>query len=75
MTPTPSPTPSAPTFDPNLVTPGVIGFAVTALLAVAVIFLVLDMTRRIRRVQYRQEARAKIAEEQAANERQAPPQP
>lgn len=44
---TPSPTPS--TVDPDLVTPTAVGFAVTALLAVAVILLVMDMMRRIRR--------------------------
>ncbi|MCP2637827.1 hypothetical protein K0817_014835 [Microbacterium sp. HD4P20] len=45
-TPTPTPTPQV---DPELVTPGVEGFIITALVAVAVIFLVWDMMRRIRR--------------------------
>lgn len=45
-TPTPTPTLGV---DPDLVTPGVVGFLATALLAVAVIFLILDMMRRIRR--------------------------
>tara|TARA_B100000902_G_C27186240_1_gene851502 strand:+ start:128 stop:352 length:225 start_codon:yes stop_codon:yes gene_type:complete len=41
--------------DPTSVTPGVIGFLVTFVLMVVVIFLVLDMVRRIRRVRYRRE--------------------
>lgn len=55
---TPLPTPSL-MVDPELVTPGVWGFAVIALLAVAVILLVSDMLRRIRRAR----VRADIAEE------------
>ena len=45
-TPTPTPTPQV---DPDLVSPGVWGFVITALVALAVIFLVWDMMRRIRR--------------------------
>jgi hypothetical protein len=45
-TPTPTPTPEV---DPDLVTPGVWGFVITAFVALAVIFLVWDMMRRIRR--------------------------
>lgn len=60
-TATPIPTPSM-MVDPELVTPGVWGFAVIALLAVAVILLVSDMLRRIRRAR----VRADIAEELAA---------
>ncbi|MFJ6651962.1 hypothetical protein ACIQLJ_04090 [Microbacterium sp. NPDC091313] len=52
---TPSPSPSAPPDD--LVTPGPAGFAVIALLAVAVFALVFDMLRRIRRGRYRAEVR------------------
>lgn len=51
--------------DPNLVTPGVIGFIAIFLIAVATVLLILDMTRRIRRTRYREEIRAKLAEEQA----------
>lgn len=58
---TPLPTPSL-MVDPELVTPGVWGFAVIALLALAVILLVGDMLRRIRRAR----VRADIAEELAA---------
>ncbi|MRX45480.1 hypothetical protein [Agromyces kandeliae] len=53
-------------FDPNDVTPGVVGFIATILIMVAVLLLVLDMVRRIRRVNYRAEARERIAAEEAA---------
>lgn len=55
-----------PDFDPNTVTPGVAGFVAIALVAIAVIFLLLDMTRRIRRVRYRGEIRERLEAEQAA---------
>lgn len=57
---------AAPAFDPESVTPGVIGFAATAVVAIAVCFLLFDMNRRVRRVRYREEVRAEIAAEQAA---------
>jgi hypothetical protein len=56
---------SAPSFDPDSVTPGVIGFIATAVVAIAVCFLLFDMNRRVRRVKYREEARADIAAELA----------
>ncbi|MGD9605976.1 MAG: hypothetical protein AB7V10_00715 [Leucobacter sp.] len=46
-------------FDPASVTPGVVGFVVTAVFALAVILLGTDLVRRVRRSQYR----AEIAEE------------
>ncbi|WP_430592443.1 hypothetical protein [Humidisolicoccus flavus] len=49
--------------DEDLVTPGVVGFAVTAMIAAAVILLVWDLNRRIRRTTYRAEIREKIAQE------------
>lgn len=49
--------------DENLVTPGVVGFVVTLFVALAVIFLVTDMTRRIRRVRYRGEVRERLEAE------------
>lgn len=62
---TPSPTPTQP--DPELVTPGVWGFVITALVALAVVFLVWDMMRRIRRGRVRADIREELdAEEQAA---------
>lgn len=64
--PTPSPVP-AYEGDPNLITPGVIGFAITFLIAVATVLLLIDMTRRVRRVRYREEVREKLAAEAAAS--------
>jgi len=62
-TPTPTPT-GGPSEDQ--VTPGVVGFLVTFLVAVAAVLLVLDMVRRIRRVRYREEIAQKLDAEQAA---------
>jgi len=62
---TPSPVPSSNVSD-DLVTPGVWGFAITALIMVAVILLILDMVRRLRRLNYRAEIRARLEEEAAA---------
>lgn len=42
-----------PGLDPAQVTPGLLGFLATLFLVVAVIFLIRDMTKRIRRVRYR----------------------
>ena len=50
---TPTPTPSQ--VDPNLVTPGPWGFVAIAFVAVAVVLLVWDMMRRIRRARIRSE--------------------
>jgi len=61
---TPSPAPSGTPSDDS-VTPGVLGFAVTFFIAVAVVLLVLDMVRRIRRVRYRAEIAEKLDAEQA----------
>jgi hypothetical protein len=58
------PTP-APEIDENLVTPGVIGFVVTLLIALVTIALLVDMVRRIRRVRYREQVRAEIEAERA----------
>lgn len=62
-----TPTPS-PDFDPNTVTPGWVGFAVTAIVAIATILILLDMVRRIRRMRYQAEIRERLAEESAAAE-------
>lgn len=68
-TPTPTPTPAV---DPNLVSPGVVGFLFTALIAIAVIFLVWDMMRRIRRGRVRADIQEQLdAEEQAARATEA----
>jgi len=75
----PTPAPVAPGVEPDLVTPGVIGFAFTAVFIVIVILLVIDMTKRMRRVRYRSEARERIAAELdaqvAGEEKPAGPQP
>ncbi len=61
---TPSP---VETVDPVLVTPGPAGFVVIALLSVAVVVLIWDMMRRIRRGRVRADIREELeAEEQAA---------
>lgn len=65
--PEPSPNPSLGGFtgDPNEVTPGVVGFVVTFLIAAMTVLIILDMTRRVRRVRYRAEVQEKLAAEQA----------
>lgn len=63
--PTPGPTYPAYTGDVNLVTPGVLGFIAIAVIAVATILLIVDMTKRIRRVRYRAEVQEKLAAEAA----------
>lgn len=65
---TPTPTPAGPNEDQ--VTPGVVGFIVTFLVAVAAVLLAIDMTRRIRRVRYRAEIAEKLDAEQAAQAEQ-----
>lgn len=63
-------------FDPASVSPGVVGFAVTALFALAVIFLGFDLVRRLRRSKYRHEIgevlAAEVAERDAASTQNAP---
>ncbi len=66
LDPTPSPLP-AYEGDPNLVTPGVIGFAVTFIVAIATVLLVIDMTRRVRRIRYRAEVREQLEAERAGD--------
>ncbi|HEY9306483.1 MAG TPA: hypothetical protein VIP82_01635 [Microbacterium sp.] len=67
---TPTPTPSQ--VDPDIVTPGVVGFVVTAFIAIAVILLVWDMMRRIRRGRVRADIQEELdAEEQAARATEA----
>ncbi len=57
-----------PGFDPDTVTPGVAGFVAIALVAIAAIFLMVDMSRRIRRVRYRGEIRERMQAEQLMSE-------
>jgi hypothetical protein len=62
FTSVPSPTPS-PNVNADLVTPGVWGFVITALVMIAVILLIIDMVRRMRRVNYRAEIRQRLEDE------------
>ncbi|HWS50003.1 MAG TPA: hypothetical protein VN241_03245 [Microbacterium sp.] len=64
-TETPAPTPTM-TVAPEAVTPGFIGFAAIVIVLIAVILLIWDMNRRIRRVRYREEVRAELDAEEAA---------
>ena len=63
---TPTPTPVVEP-DPDLVTPGFLGFAIVAVLVIAVVALVWDMQRRIRRTRYRAEIDAELDAEQQAD--------
>jgi len=51
--------------------PGTIGWIFTFSLAVAALFLIYDMVRRIRRMRYRAEIQQEITEEEAAAEEAA----
>lgn len=62
---TPEPIPTLEV-DPELVTPGPWGFAVIAFIAIAVILLIWDMLRRIRRGRFRSEIREELDAEEAA---------
>jgi hypothetical protein len=56
----------AETIDPDLVTPGPIGFAAIVLVAVATTLLLFDMVRRIRRQKIRAQVEAMLDAEEAA---------
>ncbi len=49
--------------DPNSVTPGVVGFLATLFVAMGVVVIIVDMTRRVRRVRYRAEINEKLDRE------------
>jgi membrane protein YdbS with pleckstrin-like domain len=51
--------------DPNSVTPGVVGFLATLLVAAVVLLLIADMVRRVRRVRYRAEINEKLDAEES----------
>ncbi|UKA68378.1 hypothetical protein LFT44_08330 [Arthrobacter sp. FW306-05-C] len=59
LTATPAPSPAGDGLRPGLnadqVTPGFLGFAMTAFMVIAVVMLMVSMTRRIRRVRYREQ--------------------
>jgi hypothetical protein len=64
--PSPSPTGyGVYTGDEDTVTPGWIGFAITFLVALATVFIAVDMTRRVRRTRYRGEIRERLEAEAA----------
>lgn len=65
LTETPMPTPTM-TVAPELVTPGFVGFAAVVVILIAVLSLIWDMNRRIRRVRYREEVREELDAEEAA---------
>jgi len=66
----PQPTPTIEV-DPDLVTPGPWGFAIIVLIALAVIFLVWDMMRRIRRGRVRADLDEQLAAEEEARQQAA----
>jgi len=64
VTPTPTPTvPGQYTGDEDLITPTWVGFVFTFLIAAVTVFLIIDMTRRVRRVRYRSEIQEKLRAE------------
>ncbi len=64
----PMPSPTGEQVDPELVTPGFWGFAIIILIAFAVIFLVWDMMRRIRRGRVRADIQDELLAEQQGEE-------
>lgn len=62
----PSPSPNAPSFDPNDVTPGTIGFVVTFAMVIVVIFLLRDFSKRVRRITIKGEEMERSAAEVAS---------
>jgi len=60
-----TPSPSM-TVDPDVVTPGFVGFIAIALIAIVVVFLIIDMLRRIRRAGYRADVNEQLDAEAAA---------
>lgn len=60
------------TIDPQLVSPGVIGFVATAFVAILTVLLLLDMIRRMRKVNMRADIKAKLDAEEAAEAQSKP---
>lgn len=54
------------TIDPQLVSPGVVGFVATAFVAILTVLLLLDMVRRMRKVKMRADIQDKLDAEEAA---------
>jgi hypothetical protein len=66
VTPEPTPSSTEPAFNPDTVTPGTIGFIVTLGVMVLAVLLIIDMTRRVRRVNMRAQVTEKLDAEEAA---------
>jgi hypothetical protein len=65
--------PSDVVIDDTWYSPGVVGFLATFGVAAAAIFIIFDMTRRVRRVRYRAEIVQKLdLEEQAPESKNSP---
>lgn len=64
-TPAPSPGPRTnglrPGLTEDMVTPGLLGFVMTAFMVIAVVTLMVSMTRRIRRLRYSEQIREQNA--------------
>ena len=76
----PSPTPTPEVAPPDdLVTPGIWGFVITFGVAAVTVLLIIDMTRRMRRLRYRAAVREELLAEQidadAAEGSEEPPKP
>ncbi|GAB3521378.1 hypothetical protein [Arthrobacter monumenti] len=52
--------------DPEAVTPGTLGFLATLFVVVITFFLIRDMTKRVRRVRYREQVQEEAARAEAA---------
>ncbi|KAB1657928.1 hypothetical protein F8O01_06530 [Pseudoclavibacter chungangensis] len=65
------PTPTDPPFDPDDVTPGVVGFAAIFVLFLMVSAIAFDLIRRVRRVKYREVVREKLEREVAERDANA----
>ncbi|WP_140395056.1 hypothetical protein [Arthrobacter sedimenti] len=73
-TTTPSGDPTLrPGLDPSSVTPGTLGFLATLFVVVVVIFLIRDMTKRIRRVRYTAEVQEARVQRGATDSGPVPP--
>jgi C4-dicarboxylate-specific signal transduction histidine kinase len=54
--------------DPDSVTPGIVGFIVTFAVAIITVLLIVDMVRRVRRVNLRAQVREELEAEVAARD-------
>ncbi|TDX75451.1 hypothetical protein EDF35_3716 [Rathayibacter sp. PhB151] len=68
---TPVPT-TAPEFNEDTVTPGLFGFITMFVIALAAVFLALDMVRRVRRTTYRAQVNEQLDSEERERAEDAP---